>query len=200
MELDEIKKIWQEIDLLKEKQQVNEERIKEMLRGKGKSALGKIINVEKFGMIILIPCGILFCFGSHLFFKAGGYYMFYPLILLLFCIVMEPFVIKNYRMLKKFDLSNMTIKEVSEKILKYENSLQKSQIYVMIGFIVYYGIWYYLLYKLAVGSQIVWWLIIFLAVTYSTAIIIPPVFIKKWYLKNINRIKKSLKELEEFEK
>ena len=199
MELDEIKKLWDEIDLLKEKQQVSDNRIKEMLKNEGKTALAKLIRISKFYTIAMIPLGLILCLISYKFFEAGGYYIIWPLGFLLFSILMEPLEIYLYRLLKGIDFSRMTVKEVSERILKYRDILQKCQIYGMIFFIVYLGIWYYLYYKLILGSEIFWPIIIMMIFMCLGGLIAIPILYKKLYFNNINRIKESLNELKEFE-
>lgn len=199
MELDEIKKIWNEIDLLKEKQQVSDKRIKEMFKNEGKTALAKLIGIAKFAMIAVIPLGIFLCLLSYHFFEAGGYYIIWPLVFMLYCILMLPFDIHLYRLLKGIDFSGMTVKEVSEKILKYQNIIQKFRIFGMIFFIVYLGIWYFLYYRLILGTEIVWSLIILMICMCLAGLIGIPLLYKKLYFNNINRIKESLKELKEFE-
>jgi len=199
MEPDDIKKLWSEIDLLKEKQHVSDNRIKELLKNSGKSALTKLIRISKFYMFAMIPLGLIFCFLSYKFFEAGGYYIIYPLIFLLLCILAVPFEIYLYRLLKGIDFSTMTVKDVSEKILKYQNIIQKFKIYGMTFGIPYLGIWYYLYYKLTIGSEIVWWLIIYMiCLCIAVAIGIPSLY-KKLYFNNINKIKTNLEELKEFE-
>jgi hypothetical protein len=200
MELDEIKKVWTEMDALKEKLQVSDNRIKEMLKNEGKSALDKLIRIVRMYTIIVIPLGLMLCLLSYNFFEAGGYYVICPLIFLLICILMEPLEIYLYRLLKGINFSTMTVKEVSERILKYQNIIQKSQLYGTVVFFVYLGIWYFLYYKLIFGSEIIWAFIIFIAIIYFTfGLIGIPLLYKKLYYNNINRIKESLKELKEFE-
>lgn len=202
MELDEIKKTWSEVDLLKEKQQLNDNNIKEMLENKGKSALAKLIKRARFQVIVTIPLGLLFCLASRDFFKAGGYYIICPLVVLFLCFLLEPFRIHLYRLLKEIDFSTMTVKEVSERILKYQNILQKFKICGMIFFAVFGGIWLYLSCKLSFGSEVTGWLInyiIAIAILYLIGLIAMLFFYKKRYINNINRIKESLKELKEFE-
>ena len=104
-----------------------------------------------------------------------------------------------YRLLKEIDYSTMTVKEVSERILKYQNILQKGRIYGMIGFIVLMGIWLYFYYKLFFGSEIIWWFIIYMIVIYLAGIIAIPIKYKKVYFNRINQIKENLEELNEFE-
>jgi len=199
MKPDDIKKLWSEIDLLKEKQHVSENRVKELLENNRKSALAKLIRISKFYMIAMIPLGLFLCLLSYKFFEAGGYYIILPLIFLLYCIGMTPFEIYLYRLLKGIDFSVMTVKEVLEKILKYQNSIQKSKICGMTFGITYLAIWYYLYYKLIIGSEIVWWLIIYMICLCIAVSIGIPFLYKKLYINNINRIKASLEELKEFE-
>jgi len=200
MELDEIKKMWQEIDALKEKQQINESRIKEMLKNEGKTALAKLIKIAKFYTIVTIPLGLLFCLTSYRFFEAGGYYVIVPLIFLLITLFLEPLQISKYHFLKEIDFSGMSVKEVLERILKYENFIQKWRIYGTTGFFIFMGIWFYFYYKLLFGSEIIWGFIIYDAVIYfAGGLILIPFLYKKLYYNNINRIKESLKELREFE-
>jgi hypothetical protein len=199
MELDEIKKLWNEIDTLKGKQQISDNRIKEMLKNEGKTALAKLIRIKKIGMILIIPLGILFCLISYNFFEAGGYYMICPLFFLFYCLLMEPLVIYLYRLLNKINFSNMSVREVSEKILNYHKIIQKCQLLGIVFFIVFMGIWIYSYYKLVFGSEIIWWFIIYCAALYIAGLIAIPILYKKLYFNNINRIKASLKELKEFE-
>ncbi len=199
MELDEIKKIWQDMDLLKEQKKISDERIKRMLRNEGKSALDKLIRTARFFAIIIIPLGLLLCACSYRFFEEGGYYPVVPLSFLLLCILMMPFETYLYRLLKGIDFSIMSVREVSEKILKYYRIIRKGQFFGMILFIVYLAIWYFLYYKLTFGDEIVWFLIIYMAVLYTLGLIAIPILYKKIYYRHINKIKESLKELEEFD-
>jgi hypothetical protein len=94
----------------------------------------------------------------------------------------------------------MSVKEVSEKILKYQNIIQKRKMYGIIGFFVYMGIWIYLHYRLTFGSEIRWGLIVYAVGLYLVAgLFLIPFLYKKIHYNNINRIKKNLKELKEFE-
>ena len=199
MEPDELKKIWSEMDALKEKVHVSDNRIKEMLKNEGKSALAKLIRISKFYIIAMIPTGIFLCLVSYKFFEAGGYYIIWPLVFLFLCILIEPLEIYLYRLLKEINFSTMTVKKVSERILKYQNILQKFKMYAMPVGVVYLGIWYYLYYRLIIGSEIVWSLIIYMIILCLGVLISVPFLYKKLYFNNINRIKQSLEELKEFE-
>jgi hypothetical protein len=199
MELDEVKKTWNEMDALNEKLKISDARIKEMLKKEGKSALAKLIRTAKFYTIAIIPLGVLLCLLSYDFFEAGGFYMIWPLLFLLICLLLEPLEIYLYRLLKGIDFHAMPVKEVSEKILKYQDILQKCRLYGTIIGVVYLIIWYYLYYKLIFGSEINWVFIIFMTGMCIAVGIGIQVLYKKLYFNHINRIKESLIELKEFE-
>jgi hypothetical protein len=199
MELDNIKKLWNEIDVLKEKQHISDEKIKEMLKNKGKTALSKLIRYAKLYSIAVIPLGLFLCLLSHEFFKAGGYYPIMPLLFLLICILLQPFEIYLYRLLKNIDFFNMTIKDVSERILNYQHLIQKMQQYGTIGFFFYLGAWYFFYYQLIFGTEIVWSYIIFTSSYLIFGLFLIPFLYKKMYYNRINKIKECLNEFKEFE-
>ncbi len=199
MELDEVKKIWQENEALKAKQILNENKIREMLRNKGKSALSKLIRNAKIYAIIIIPLGLLVCLNSYKFFQAGGYYVIWPLLFLFICICLEPLEMYLYRLLKSIDYSTMSVKEVSEKILKYQNIIRKSQLYGTVVFVIYLVVWYFLYYKLIFGDQLKWEFIIYMAFLLIVGLFALPLLYRRLYYKNINKIKRNLQELELFE-
>ena len=201
MELEEIKNRWSEIDLSKERLHVNDNKIKEMLKNEGKSALARLIKTTKVAMIVPIPAGLLMCLLSYSqFFEAERYYMILPLIFLLICIFLVPLNIYRYRLLKKIDYSIMSVKEVSKIIFKYQNIIQKRKMYGITGFFIYMGIWIYLSYKLTFGSEIHWWAIIYaVGLCLGVGLFLIPFLHKKLHVNNINRIKKNLEELKEFE-
>ena len=199
MELDEVKKTWNEMDALKEKLKISDDRIKELLKKDGKSALSRLIRTSKIGVIALIPTGLLLCLFSYNFFIAGGYYMICPLAFLLICILAEPIEIYGYRMMKSINFSDMSVKEVSERILKYQHFVHQCQLYGMIGACIYMGIWGYLSYTLSFGSEIIWGFIIYIIILYLATLIAIPFAYKKLFYKHINRIKESLQELKEFD-
>ena len=199
MDLDDVKKRWKEVDSSKEQNQMCDERIKMMLKNGGKSALDKLIRLAKMYTIIIIPLGFFFCLCSEKFFCAGGYYLICPLFMLFLCIAAQPLEIYLYRLLKGIDFSTMTVKEVSSRILKYQHIIKKAEFYGIIFFVIYMPIWLFLYYKLAFGDEIIWAFIIYIGVIYVIGIISLPILYKKLYYNNINKIKESLRELEEFD-
>jgi F0F1-type ATP synthase assembly protein I len=199
MELDEIKKTWNEMETLKANQLFSENRIREMMKSRSNDALAKLMKISKFYMFAAIPLGLTFCLFSDRFFKAGGYYIIYPLIFMLFCILLIPFEMYLYRILKGIDFAKMTVREVSERILKYQNAVRKFQTYGTVVAIMYLGIWYFLFHKLFFGSEPVWEFIIFmLAMLLAIAVGIPFLY-NRIYYKKIRQIQESLQELKDFD-
>jgi hypothetical protein len=199
MELDEIKKVWDEMDLQKENPQIGDNKITEILKHQGKTALSKLIKTAKFYVYAMIPLGLIICLLSYKFFEAGGYYIICPMAFLLFCLLMEPLEIYLYRLLKGIDFSIMTVREVSGRMLIYHNIIKKSQLYGTMWFILYLGVWYFLYYKLIFGSTIIWGFIIYMIVLVITGVFVIQFLYKKLYFKNIKKIQESLEELKVFE-
>ena len=195
MELDEIKKVWSETDPL-EKLQVDDGRTKEMLKNEGTSALERLVRGAKFRMIAGIPLGLLMCVVLFVCVED----MILPLILLSISIFLEPSRIYQYRLLKGIDYSGMSVKEVSARILKYQQSIQKRRMYATIVFFVFMGSWIAWHYVQHFGCVIHWGLIIYAVGLYLAAgLLLMPFLYKKLHYNHINRIKENLKELEAFE-
>jgi hypothetical protein len=201
MELDELKKVWAEMETLKAKIQISDNKIKEMLKKEGQSALSKLIRVAKIYIFAAIPLGLLACLCSYDFLEAGGYYLIHPVLIMLTCLFMMGLEIYIYRLLKSIDFSTMTVKQVSEKILKYQGIIQKYQKYGTIWFIVFLGTWYFLFYQLifVFFQEIVWEFIIIMAGYVVIGAFVIQLLFKKLFYKNIKKIQESLDELKVFE-
>jgi hypothetical protein len=125
--------------------------------------------------------------------------MICPLVFLLWCILSEPIAIWAYRLLKGIDFSNMSVKKVSERILKFQNIVKKVEMYGTMFFIIYMVIWMSLFCRLSFGPEIIWIIIVFYIIVFLVALISIPILYKLFYYNNINRIKENLRELKEFE-
>jgi MFS family permease len=194
MELDKIKELWNEIDVLKEKQHLSDEKIKDMLKNKGKTALSKLIWFAKFSMVMFIPLGV---FGYYYF---VGYNNVFAIIYFLICIFGVLFEIYKYRLLKKINFSDMTIKDVSERILKYKNIIKNELIYGITGLVVFLGAYIYVDILQNGAPEHLWVLVIIMTIYVILASLFIGYFIyKRIYFNRINQIKESLNELKEFE-
>lgn len=201
MDLDKIKEVWQENTLLKEKLSLTDNKIREILQREGQTAIAKLIRYAKFYVYATIPLALLFCVCSHSFFRAGWPYVLVPLFFCILCVcVAFPFEIYLYRLLKAIDFSAMSLKEVSTKILKYQKIIRVGEVWGIIFFLVYMCVWMFFFYRLTFGEEIIWGFIIYMIVLLVLGLIAIPLLYKKLYYKNINKIKESINELEEFER
>ena len=200
MDLDEMKKSWQENILLKEKLTVSDSKIRHILHKQSITAIEKLIRYAVFYICASLPLGILFCLCSFRFFQVGWPYMIVPLFFLFLCVfVVLPSEIYLYRLLKRIDFSCMTLREVFSIILKYQKIIQKWEQYGIVFFVVFMMIWMFSFYKLTFGDEILWGFIIYMFILFLGGIVAIPLLYKKLYYKNINKVKESINELEEFE-
>ena len=200
MDSDELKKAWQKNTILKEKLPINDNQIREMLQKEGQTALGKLIRYAIFYVIASIPLGFFMCLCSYRFFEAGGFYVIVPLTFLALCVfLIFPSEIYLLRLLKSIDFSTMSLKEVSTKILKYQQIIQRWERIGIMSFILFLGVWMFFFYKLTFGDKIIWGFIIYMIVLFFIGLAAIPYLYKKMYYKNINKVKAGIRELEEFE-
>lgn len=190
MDLDNIKKTWQETDI---KSSVGEDKILNMLNNKSKGALAKLIRFEIIFIWLLIPCiaaGVLFYF-MHQF--TGIFY--FSLLLITFF-----WQLYKIRYLKSIDVTNIGILDASKKINNYRRFISFE---IIIGAI--YAVTFFVSYVFYALPAIIHKQMSFdeLLVTFFIGIILIAIityFLYKFIYKNIRSIKKSLKEIEDFEK
>jgi len=199
MELDNIKKLWTEIDTLKDKQHINEERIKELLKSNQKTALSKLIWLEKIQLIIIAPFCVLFCFLFHKIFGLDGFYTIWMFLYFLFIVAGVFIVFRKYKMLKNINISNMIVKDIFAKISNYQHLLQKEKKLATVLVFALLSAFFVIDYRYLFGSEVIWSQIIFGIVVVLAVTAFTPFLYKKLYNKHIEQIKQSLKELEEFE-
>ena len=199
MELDNIKKLWDEVNLLKEKQQFNDERIKEMLKSKQKTALSKLKRLSIIGIVVIVPVAYLFYLQVCDIFEPGILRAFFVSGLFLTVAVSISIETYSFRLLKGIDYSRITIRNAYEKILNYEHLVKKGKLYGTVWFVAYIGSYAFFTYKVGYGTELVWGIIIPVAIIFFGGWFLIHLLYKKLYYKRINQIKESLKELEEFE-
>ena len=142
MDLDNIKKTWQETEI---KSSVGEDKIRKMLNNTGKSALERLIKYEKIFLWTMIPCilaGVLF---YHMHDVTGIIY---------FALLVVNFFWQIYkiRFLKRIDVSSMNVMEVSKSITRYRQYLN----YELIGGSIFIVIFFssYIFYALPNGLSL----------------------------------------------
>lgn len=195
MDLDNIKKSWQESDI---RPKIDEDKIQKILDNKGKGAFDALLKYDKLFFWLFIPCllfGILVSIFIH---PLPG--IFYS-VLVIIGFFWQAYKIK---FLKKINLSEMGILEASKQITKYKKYIVYE---ISIGFIAiipffifytYYGLpeMFPRLYK---GEGVSTSLLVILIVEIFLTAIISYWIYRSTYLHNIRKIEKSVKEIEYFE-
>lgn len=196
MDLDNIKKSWQETEI---KPTINDDKIQQMLNNKGKGAFEKLKKTEVVFFWLLIPCvfaGVIFLSMHWL---PGALYG----ALLVYAFFWQRYKI---RYLNRIDLSAMTVLEASKAITKYKKFLYRE---IMVG-IVFIPVffWTYTFFgmrkfmaKMHNGEEPDPNHLLFMCIAMIVFCIVICVLLYIFlYMKNIKKIEKSIKEVEEFEK
>jgi len=199
MELDNVKKLWEEVNLLKEKQQFNDDKIKEMLKNKGKTAIAKLKRLPIIGVVLIVPIAYLLYLQICDFYEQGILRAIFMSRLFLTLAIAIPMEIYLYRLLRGIDYSYGTIKNAYERILNYQNLVRKSELFGLTWAAVFIGSYAFSTYKVSFGTELHWGTIILVAMIFLGTLVAMPFMYKKLYYKRINQIKESLNELEEFE-
>ena len=186
MDLDNIKKDWQQAD---SSVSIGEDKIKMMLNNKGKSAFANLLKYEKLFFRLLIICfaiSILFWFINIPF--AIAY-----LLLLTLSFLWQKYKIK---FLERINLFEMDILEVSQLTNKYKIFINTAVIIEGILAIPLCGLYCYgSFYQ---RSENLFW-ITFLSMSF--VVIISCILIYKFmFYNNVKYLEQSIKEAKEFEK
>ncbi|MFV0418172.1 MAG: hypothetical protein ACK5KT_05535 [Dysgonomonas sp.] len=195
MDLDNIKKSWQNADV---KPIINEDKIQRILDNRGKGAFDALLKYDKLFFWLLIPCfllGLLISFFMH---PLPG--IFYS-ILVIIGFFWQAYKIK---VLKSFDLSAMGILEVSKCITKYKKYIVYEILIGLVSIIPFFIFYTYyglpeMFPRLYQGESASTSLLIILIIEIVLTLIISYWIYKRTYLKNIRKIEKSVKEIEYFE-
>jgi len=186
MDLDNIKKTWQETDL---KPSIDDRKIRMMLNNRGRSAFNSILSYETVGAICLLLCVPV---GYLVFDKDISIRIFFVVSTIL------GLVWQLYKLvrLKKVDLATMSITEVSRHIVWYRRAMVKE---LLIGaswficFIIFFG---YLELKLD-SPHFVRQLIV-LVVASFIGFLVALLIYRTWCWNNIKKIEAAIKEVEEY--
>ena len=187
MDLDNIKKTWQETDL---KPDMDETKIRQMLSNSGQSAFNSLLRYESVGLIATIICLPL------------GYFMFskYLAVCLTFILPTLLFVcwhIYKLRRLKKVDMATMSITEVSSHIYWYRKAILKEIIFGTIWFFAFFVMFGY--YELVYDSVHFNRQLIILVIAVLIGLAVALIIYRTLYWNNIKKIESAIKEVEEFE-
>ncbi|WP_165020165.1 hypothetical protein [Dysgonomonas sp. ZJ279] len=192
MDLDNIKKSWQEREI---KPTISEEKIQRMLDNRGKNALENLMTFEKWILIIAALCVPIIAIFEK------------PYYLMIFCLISFicglTWQIYKYRFLKKINLSEMSILETSIAITKYKRYILREIIVGIIWCIAFTGIVVYERYTTASNeNNPIMYSLITIGATFIiilTCAYIVYVIYRYIYMQNISQIEKSIAEIKDFE-
>lgn len=190
MDLDNIKKDWQEASL---KSNINEEKITQMIDNKGQSAFNKLLKFERLGMIVL-PI-LLF---------AAPIYKYTPVIILFvsFCLIAICWQAYKYRFLKKVDILRMNIMEISRFYITYRKYVIGETIVCFAWLFTILPLLFYMTYENEVKSveQDGVFFIIFSIIVFLLGLALSILGCWFFYWRHVRTLGRSIKELEELEK
>lgn len=197
MDLDNLKKDWQATN---PDVRVDDDKIRQMLDNKGKSAFEKLLKVEKYALWASMPCflvAILFYF--YFSFGVGISYH----ILLIFNVLWQLYMINK---LKVIDVTQMDVMSVSEAFNKYKKRLVQYIIWgsvISVVWLLYACFTFvykvYIRDNLDTGSVIVLTSVM-LIISFGYAVAFVYFIYSRYYFKNIREIERSIKEVEEYQK
>lgn len=187
MDLDNIKKKWQETEI---KPNLETEKICAMLSNKGYSAFNSLLRYEKMGMIAMVACLGL------------GYLIFsrYPLIVIIYCTSATFgffWQLYKWKKLKNTNIAEMTIMEVSTLFYWYRKVIYKEFFLGIVWFILFFIILGYLEITHDPSFRSLR-ITIFIAGAFI-GLIGAIVTYKLMYWNNIKKLATAIKEVEEFE-
>ncbi|WP_029904799.1 hypothetical protein [Prevotella sp. 10(H)] len=191
MDLDNIKKTWQETDI---KPVINDEKIQKMISNEGHSSLGKLLRYEKLGLFLIIPCSLILILAWNIHFT---------LFVMLACILVSGFIWQVYKLnfLKKLNVVNMNILEISSHVNKYKIYINREIIVGVIVIFIFFASYSYLTIDTDDSSVSVMTIV---AIKFFAAVIlcitVTLILYKYMYTKNIKKLEASIKEIKEFEK
>jgi len=196
MDLDNIKKSWQEAEI---KPTIDENKIQRMLDNKGKGAFDALLKYDKLFFWLMVPClllGVLACFIMH---PLPG--IFYS------SLVVAGFFWQAYKIkfLKNINLPEMGILEVSKNITRYKKFIVYEMIVGLIFIVTFFIFYTYyglpsMFPRLLDGEDASTPLFIMLITAIIITIILSFILYKSLYINNIKKIEKLVNEIEEFEK
>lgn len=198
MDLDNLKKDWQATN---PDVRVDDDKIRQMLDNKGKSAFEKLLKVEKLFLKLL-----LLCIPFILIF----YFVTSPLVGILYAIlVVVSFIWQRYKIsfLKKINIIEMNLLKVSLAIGRYRKILYFEILVGTLCAIVFLLIYCYSFVKkdyiasaIADSRFFAAYLVYILILLFVSLGVILYAIYSQCYFKNIHEIERSIKEAEEYQK
>ena len=195
MELDELKTTWMALETqLKNNETLNKKLLLEMLQKKSSKSLGRLVNYDFFGVILLLLYILL---GIWLY-NATGFFGYYTSVkvLAIACITVSAIgIFWHYDKLKYLIKINVSksVKDNMYCVNKYDVMIKQEKVanYCLIPVMFSLGAYCYYEFNAGISS----WM--FLIVAMTIGIVLTIWMYKKIYDPNIQAIKKGLDELKE---
>ena len=202
MDLDKMKNAWQEADI---KPNVRDEKIKQMLENRGQWAFGRLLSIEKIGVICVFIC-IPLWIGIFLLDKYLDNISIFSIFMLVSLTLVSVWQIMKYRFLRKIDVTKGLVL-VSSQIVRYKKLLSTELIIAVVWVLVAAALFVYNKVLMTkdislpdiTASQLLFALlfyVLFCGVTFF----ITWVIYKAYFVGNIKWIEQSIAEIREFEK
>lgn len=192
MDLDNIKKRWQEAEM---KSTIDEDKIRKMISNEGQSAFGKLLWYERLGLWLSIPC--------LSFLLIVTWHVYIVVFLMASFIAVLSIVWQMYKLnyLKRLDMMNMNILEISSHVNKYKIYINREMIVGVIIFFVFFAFYiYYTSNNHDYAPDTMKYMLIRFVITVGVGLMVALLLYRHIYLKNIEKLQASIKEIEEFEK
>lgn len=193
MDLDKIKETWDKINI---HQDVEDQKIKDIIRSRARTAIDKLRILEATGMIIILPLiSLPFLLPDAASFFDGAVKWIY----VLFCVLGSLWQAYKFFLLKRINLLKAGIIECSKYILKYRLCL-KFEILFSSLFVLLFNI--ILLYskKNAISAEKILTVIGICVIFWLFIGVILFLLYKFLYFNQIRRIESALNEIESLEK
>lgn len=190
MDLDNIKKTWQQADL---KPTIGEEKIQKMLDNKGQSAFNSIMRYEKYGIIGLIICVLV---AYPLFSRYMPMFYFY----LITCIIGIGWQIYKFRLLKKANIAELSITKAAKFYYQYKGMIIKELLIGCVWFFLLISLFGYLELTPKWNTSYFQYSLIAFVMSMIIGLLVGFILYRRLYWTHFNKIEKSLKEVEDFEK
>ncbi len=190
MDLDKLKKDWQNVNV---KSSVDEVKIEQMIDNEGKSAFNRLVLYEKVSMILLPFCGLL---SFTDLFKYDILKIYYGII----CVVGFFWECYKYKLLKGVNMLEMDILDISNFYVKFRKYVVYEIIVTVLWFFSFVILFGYLEYihewSIKGRTDLIPVFISIFLITFTLCIFVT----WKLYWKKVKILGKSIRELKEFEK
>lgn len=191
MDLDNIKKTWQETEI---KPTIDTEKIQKMISNEGRSALENLLWYEKLGMWLTIPCLLVLLTTWHIHKSVFVMSIF---------IIIGALIWQIYKLsfLKKLDVVSMNILEISSHINRYKTYVSRELIAGVVVLSVFFAFYTFFTTKATeYSSDVIMYMLVRFIITVSVGTIVTILTYRYIYQKNIKKLEASIKEIQEFEK